>query len=175
VNWELIIAIAALVTGGGCIIWIFQAGRWQGETNTKLETLRTDLEKAITEIPHKVKSETGTTSAELNNAVVKAQDQLRGEFVAGMTRIHERLDVLQQIESRLDVFVAGLQSQRQEWDTLRGDIRALLRSEATTTNEIANFKERLFAFEKKSSDYMEKVVRLESDVAHIISDRKGKG
>lgn len=173
-NWELIISIAALVTGGGCIIWIFQAGRWQGETNTKMEGLRKDLDKATGEIDGKVKNEVGTTSAELNTAVVKAQDQLRGEFTNGMTRIHERLDVLQQIESRLDVFVAGLQSQRQEWDTLRTDIRTLLRSEATTTNEIANFKERLFAFEKRSSDYMEKVVRLQSDVAHLMSEKKGK-
>jgi predicted nucleic acid-binding Zn-ribbon protein len=181
-DWNLIIAIAALLTGGGCVIWIFNAGQWKGEVSTKMETFRKDLDKQQETIVGKVESNIGHSTDKVNADAIKAIDvaanQIRTEFRADILRVHERLDEesnllnTQQVQGRLDALVAGIQAQRQEWDTLRGDVRVLLRAEATTTNEITNFKERLTNFEHKMGVLSEKATRLESDVAHITSDRR---
>lgn len=181
-NWELVISIAALVTGGGCIVWIFNAGHWKGEMSTKVDALRKDLDQQGEAIVGKVESDFGHSADKINADTVKVVDyaitQIRNEFKADLTRVHERLDNeegasnTQQVQSRLDALIAGIQAQRQEWDTLRSDVRVLLRAEATTTNEITNFKERLSSFEHKLGVLSEKTTRLESDVAHIAPDRR---
>lgn len=175
-NWELAISIAGLVTGGGCLLWIFNAGIWKGEVSTKIEQMNKSLGELTDGISGKVKSEIGQTSTTISQVAVGAVEALRSEMDGKIARVHLRLDDKasngQQTENRLEVVIAGLQSQRQEWDTLRSDIRTLLRSEATTTNEIANFKERLAVYEVKMSASMEKIARVESDVAHLNAARK---
>jgi chromosome segregation ATPase len=182
VDWNLIIAIVALVTGGGCVVWIFNAGIWKGEVSTKLETIRKDLDSQREAIVGKVESQLGHTTDNFSTVVVAEVDsaitKLRTEIRVDIIRVHERLDNditvqnTQQVQGRLDALIAGIQAQRQEWDTLRTDVRALLRAEATTTNEISNFKERLVNFEHKIGILSEKTTRLESDVAHIAPDRR---
>ena len=182
-NWELTISILALVTGGGCLTWIFLAGLWKGGVDNKLKTLRKELD----EIPEKIKAEvglgTGQFNATVNTALGETAAAIRQEMIASFNRVHERLDeknvgcqthmlAQQNLQNRLDALITGLQSQRQEWDALRADVRALLHSEATTTNEIINFKERLSAFEKKIIESGEKIVRLESDMAHVDNRKK---
>lgn len=181
-DWNLVIAIAALVTGGGCVVWIFNAGIWKGEVSTKLETFRKDLDSQREAIVGKVESRLGHTTQDFNAVLVTEVDQaitkLRTEIKSDMVRIHERLDKdpstsnVQQVQSRLDTMIAGIQEQRKEWDILRSDVRTLLRAEATTSNEITNFKERLVNFEYKIGILSEKTTRLESDVAHIAPDRR---
>lgn len=174
-NWELVISIAALVTGGGCVIWIFQAGSWKGEVSTTLK----NMDAKLSDLTDKV-NDVDKIKSDINNKNSSNLDSLREEFNAALVRLHQRIDAkeetertrrsLQQaLETKLDVLIAGLQAQRQDWDTLRNDVRSLLRSEATTINEQANFKERLAAFEAKRSADIEKLVRVESDVAHILS------
>jgi predicted nucleic acid-binding Zn-ribbon protein len=182
VNWELVISIAALVTGGGCIVWIFNAGQWKGEMASMMSTFRKDLDSQRETLLGKVESDLGHNtdkfSAVMTETVGEAITNLRSEFDTKIVRIHERLDNdstdmnTQQVQARLDALIAGMQAQRQEWDQLRTDVRTLLRAEATTTNEIANFKERLTSFEHKIGVLSEKTTRLESDVAHITPDRR---
>lgn len=181
-DWNLIIAIAALITGGGCVVWIFNAGVWKGEISTKMEAFSNELDSQRETIVGKVESQIGHTTDNLNTVMVaevgEAIEKLRTEIRADIVRVHERLDNdtavqnTQQVQGRLDALIAGIQAQRQEWDTLRTDVRALLRAEATTTNEISNFKERLVNFEHKIGILSEKTTRLESDVAHIAPDRR---
>jgi hypothetical protein len=187
VNWELIVSIAALLTGGGCVIWIFNAGIWKGEVSTELKTLRSDLDSVSNDLPSKVKSEVGQSTGGLNSELVTtvaaATNQIRQEFMAAINRLHERLDEKnmgcgihlssqQGTESKLASLIAGLQEQRKEWDVLRDDVRSLIRSEATTIAEINNFKARLTAFEQKVGASAENIARLESDVAHFSANRR---
>ena len=131
-------------------------GRWQGEVNTKIANLETDL----ADIPD---------PASFNKLLSDTAAQLRGEREEASRRIHERLNDCQ---SRLDGLLSGLQSQRQEWDQLRGDVRTLLRSEATTGVELSNAKARLAVFEEHLNEWSAILIRLQSDLTHLSNDMK---
>ncbi len=181
-DWNLVISVASLVTGGGCVVWIFNAGQWKGVVSTELATLRKDIDKQQEVIVGKVESDFGHSTVKINadavNAIATMATTIRAEIKVDVNRLHERIDNetgasdAKQVQSRLDALVAGIQAQRQEWDTLRSDVRVLLRAEATTTNEITNFKERLASFDHKIGVLSEKTTRLEADVAHINPDRR---
>ncbi len=179
-NWELIISIAALVTGGGCILWLFQAGAWKGEVNTKLEAILKYIEAnpQTEQIATIVKQHLSEVKLDFNESSSDISEIIRNEFNSALNRIHERLDERiseqqthntqqQTLEARLQVLIAGLQNQRQDWDTLRGDVRLLLRSDATTTTEITNLKGSLNSLITKIDGALQDIARVETDVSHF--------
>jgi chromosome segregation ATPase len=179
-DWNLVISIIALITGGGCVVWIFQAGIWKGEVNTKLEQILKYQESNPHEekISSIVKEHLNQVKVDLNENNDDISEIIRNEFNTAITRIHQRLDdraveqqnhftQQQNLESRLQVLISGLQTQRQDWDTLRDDVRSLLRSEATTTNEISNLKSTLQNLVGKIDGALQDIARLEAEVSHF--------
>ena len=181
-DWSLIVAIGGAVGDIGIITWIFMAGYWKGEVSTKLEVLQRGLEEALA---FKDAFTDDIDAAVLNAGknIDKQIETLHHEQSEVANRIHERLDAqgmekstlngtLESVKSRLDAMIAGLASQRQEWDQLRSDVRVLLKSEASTTTELINIKERFQRFEEQLRASSDSIIRLQSDLAHLMSPRK---
>ena len=148
--------------------------------DAKVEALRTAMSDMGTAMGGKVNI-SGLDQAAVSQTQQIAE-RLRNEVQQHVTRLHQRIDevdatekfrrgTLQQQEQQLSIVIAGIQSQRTEWEILRSDVRKLLTSEATTAVEIRNLKDRFDILEAKKAELAEKFAGIRAEVDALLRER----
>lgn len=199
-NWELILSIAGFVTGGGGLLLLFSAGRRVGELETKLAAAIEAQGKLATEL-EEVKTGRSRDTSNVGRGMQEQKDSLRKEMEEivrrkeadegarrkeieeAIRRIHERLDSLLQggqgtqdsisrVRQQVEVIITGIQSQKSDWETLRDDVRGLLRAEAANAVEVANIKKRLDSEEERVANHAEKLAATRADVDRLLRDER---
>ena len=180
-NWELILSVVSLIFGGGCLGWVFYLGYWKGEITQKIDDQGKsliDFKSQLIELSKQKPNETGVYQT-VTETTQELAEKIRGEMNLLVNRIHQRIDEINSTErtrksaveeqqQKLSIVIAGIQSQRTEWDILRTDVRKLLASEATTAVEITNIKERVNALESKRNELAEKVAAIQAEINSLL-------
>ncbi len=164
-DWNLVISIISLVVGCGAIGAIFFAGQWRGTVEAELKGLGRQVDDLIEADEKK--------SGVLKKINTDEPAALRRDFDDKLSRVHARIDevnksesaratTLAEVHEKIQAVFAGIQNQRTEWETLRNDVRQLLRSEAISQTDISHLKERFQNLEARLNELVERMARAEA-------------
>jgi regulator of replication initiation timing len=81
---------------------------------------------------------------------------------------HNTQDSVGKLRQQIEAIVTGIQTQRSEWETLKGDVRGLLKAEAASTVEIINLKKRLDVEEERVNKHAEKLAADRADLDRLL-------
>jgi chromosome segregation ATPase len=177
-TWEIFFGIAGFLLGGGALGMVFAAGRKHGETNSKIESISESL-KEIKEDLEKLQSGHSNSSLTNANNCQTHKELIRKDLEEKARIIHSRIDTILQdkhnaqdsvgkLRQQIEAIVTGIQTQRSEWETLKGDVRGLLKAEAASTVEIINLKKRLDVEEERVNKHAEKLAADRADLDRLL-------
>lgn len=177
-NWEVILAIIGFVFGSGALGAVFVAGRKHGETNTKIENILENQRKLADKIDNIENGQSSASTTSASNCQLH-KELIRKELEEKARTIHSRIDSILQdkhntqdsvgkLRQQVEAIVTGIQTQRSEWETLKNDVRGLLKSEASSAVEIANMKKRLDIEEERINKHAEKLAADRADLDRLL-------
>lgn len=177
-NWELILGIIGFVFGSGALGVVFAAGRKHGETTSEIRGLGESIKKIREELSVLQSGQSSSTLTTASNCQLH-KEVIRKDLEEKARTIHSRIDTILQdkhnaqdsvgkLRQQIEAIVTGIQTQRSEWETLKGDVRGLLKAEAASTVEIINLKKRLDVEEERVNKHAEKLAADRADLDRLL-------